>query len=479
MRSAESNVIRSRQYSKGHYRTVRIATFSVAALVAVFCGVSAPVQAQGFGVYEQGACAMGRAGAGVASPCDDGSGLFFNPAGLAIDGTPVVSATITGIAPRGTFTNSSTNLVSTLNDRTIPVPAGYVATPIGKSAMFGLGVFAPYGLVSDWPATAEGRYLGYYSSIKSIYVQPTLSFSLSDQVRVGVGIDITHTSIELQKRVDLSTLPISGTALTFGAIGVPRGTDFADVNLTGSGNKVGAHLGVIIKATDRFSIGARYLMKQSVSISNGQIATQQINTGLTLRVPLGATLPAGTPIDAIVKSAFASGGLLSNQTATTSIPLPGQFVLGVALQPTKHLKLLADYQLTQWSAFDQIVIVNQYAPTTTLVESYNDTNGVRLGAEYSVGRGVVRLGFDGHGAGAPDQTVTPVLPEASRKEFTVGAGLPLGAKMRFDVAYMYINQADRAGRSTDGGLAAPTAAVNNGTYHYNANLFSAGFVVHF
>jgi long-chain fatty acid transport protein len=458
------------------YRVSAILT--VAALTAVFCGVSAPVRAQGFGVYEQGACAMGRAGAGVASPCDDGSGMFVNPAGLALDGQRVVSATVTGIAPRGTFTNSSTNLVSTLNDRTIPVPAGYFAAPIGK-AVFGLGVFAPYGLISDWPVTAEGRYLGYYSSIKSIYVQPTLAFKLNARVMVGAGIDITHTSLELKKRVDLSTQPISGTPLTFRNIGVPPGTDFADVDLSGSGNTVGAHVGVIIKASDRFSIGARYLMKQSVSVSNGEVATQQINTGLTLRVPLGPTLPVGTPIDAIVKPAFASGGVLSNQTATTGIPMPGQFVGGVALRPTKNLTVLADYQWTQWSAFDQIVIVSQYAPTTTMVESYDDTNGVRIGAEYAVGRGVVRLGFDGHGAGAPDQTVTPLLPEASRKEFTVGAGLPLGAKMRFDVAYMYINQADRAGRSTDGGLAVPTPAVNNGMYHYDANLFSAGFVVHF
>jgi len=39
--------------------------------------------AQGFGIYEQGTCAMGRAGAGVAAPCSDGSAMFFNPAGLA------------------------------------------------------------------------------------------------------------------------------------------------------------------------------------------------------------------------------------------------------------------------------------------------------------------------------------------------------------------------------------------------------------
>ena len=41
------------------------------------------VSAQGFGVYEQGACMMGRGGAGVADPCPDGSGVFFNPAALS------------------------------------------------------------------------------------------------------------------------------------------------------------------------------------------------------------------------------------------------------------------------------------------------------------------------------------------------------------------------------------------------------------
>src|SRR5471030_2763237 len=159
--------------------TNRVVSFIVVALVGAFCGVSTSARAQGYGVYEQSACAMGRAGAGVASPCDDGSGMFFNPAGIALDGNPVVSATVTGIAPRGTFTDSSSNLVSRLNNRTIPVPTGYFAAPVGR-VVAGLGVFAPYGLVNDWPVTAEGRYLGYYSSIKSIYVQPTLAFKPND-----------------------------------------------------------------------------------------------------------------------------------------------------------------------------------------------------------------------------------------------------------------------------------------------------------
>src|SRR5713226_10534643 len=51
--------------------------------LVLFAGFPALLGAQGFGIYEQGTCAMGRAGTGVAAPCSDGSAIFFNPAGLA------------------------------------------------------------------------------------------------------------------------------------------------------------------------------------------------------------------------------------------------------------------------------------------------------------------------------------------------------------------------------------------------------------
>jgi long-chain fatty acid transport protein len=447
-------------------------------LLMAVCGAGARAHAQGYGLYEQGTCAMGRAGAGAAAPCNDGSAIFFNPAGLALVTGAVVSAEITGVAPRGTFTNSTTSLVSTLNDRTIPVPAAYAAVPIGAHAVAGVGVFTPYGLVTDWPNTSEGRFLGYFSSIKTFNVQPTIAARLGSHVLVGGGVDVTHISLELRRRVDLSTLPIAGTAVTFGALGVPSGTDFADVDLTGSGNHVGGHVGVIVKATDQVSFGARYLFRQQVDITNGEVATTQIPTNLVLRVPLPGA-PLGTPIDAIVRPVFGPGGALSNQTATTALPLPDQFVAGVAISPTPKFTLLADYQRTHWSLFDTVTIVNQFAPATVLVESYGDTDGVRVGAEYGIGRATVRGGFDVHNAGAPDQSVTPLLPEAARKEVAAGVALPLGSNARVDLAYLYVNQSDRAGRSTDGGLAVPTAAVNNGTYHYYGNLFSAGFTIHF
>jgi long-chain fatty acid transport protein len=441
-----------------------------ASLVGVL-GLAQAAVAQGYGLYEQGTCQMARAGAGVAAPCDDGSAVFFNPAGLALDVRPVVSGGVTGIAPRGTFTNTGTSLVSTLNPKTYPAPTGYFALPVGSRFVIGAGIFAPYGLTTDWPTTSEGRFLGYYSSVKSLYVQPTAAVKVTSHVLVGGGLDITHTSADLRQHVDLSTQPIPGTPLTFAAIGLPAGTDFADVRLTGSANHVGAHFGILVQANQRVSFGARYLTRQTVGIDDGSLAATQIPTNLTLRFPLGPTLPAGTPIDPIIARAFAPGGPLASQAAATSLPLPDQFVAGIAYNATPRLKLLADYQYTHWAMFDVLTVTPQTGAPQVTQEQYGDTSGVRLGGEYAAHRAIVRGGFDAHGAAAPDQTVTPRLPEAPRWELAGGVGVPADGPVRIDLAYMFAHQQDRGGRSGE--------LPNNGTYHYYANLFSAQVVIRF
>lgn len=440
---------------------------------------AAPVWAQGYGLYEQSACAMGRAGAGVAAPCDDGSSMYFNPAGLALDMKTLVSGGGTTLSPRGNFQDKNTNLVSPLSDKTYFAPNLYFSTPIGDRTVVGVGLFAPYGLSVDWPTTSQGRYVSYQSSVHSIYVQPTVAYKVNDHLLVGFGLDITHTSLELRKRVDLSVQQITGAppGVTFGAIGVPAGTDFADVDLTGGSTHAGVHVGVIVKATDQVSIGGRYMSRQTVSFPGSSIATTQIPTGLVLQAPLPG-VPAGTPIDALVAPAFAAGAPLGPQGASTTLPLPDQFVLGVAVKATDQVRVFADYQYTHWSLLDQIDIQTTVPPNQIYVLNFGDTNGFRMGAEYSLERAIVRAGFDVHGAAAPDESVTPLLPEASRFEITGGLTWPFDQHSAIHVAYMYVDQSDRAGRTVPGGLT-PTTALNNGTYHYYANLFGASFVYRF
>lgn len=55
----------------------------------------------------------------------------------------------------------------------------------------------------------------------------------------------------------------------------------------------------------------------------------------------------------------------------------------------------------------------------------------------------------------------------------------MSAKFRIDAAYMRLRQPDRAGRTTNGGKATPTAADNNGRYYFNANLFGMSLTMAF
>jgi long-chain fatty acid transport protein len=452
-----------------------------AIILSGFFASASSVFAQGYGVYEQGACAVGRGGAAVAAPCADGSGIFYNPAGLAFESGIVLSGGGSIISPRGTFTDDATGGVSSLRDRNYIAPAIYFRRDLPRRAAFGIGLFAPYGLTTDWPPESQGRFLGYKSLVETIYVQPTVAFRVHERVAVGAGLDISYLRVQLRRRLDLSTQPLPGApSLTFASVGVPEGTDFADLDVTGNKTHFGFHAGVLVRPHERFSFGARFLSGQKVDVTDGELVTQQIRTGLVTRAPLPG-IPVGTPLDSLLAPLFAQGGPLStDQGVSASLPLPAQFVAGTAVRVTEALRLLADYQFTNWSAFDRLVLTTEFAPPSIIVEDFRDSHGVRAGAEYAMSdRTTLRGGFVANTAAAPDQTVTPNLPEAARLQLTAGLGQRLADRLWLDVYYLHLFQEDRRGRTTDGGLAAPTTAVNNGRYKFHANLFGASLVFRF
>lgn len=426
--------------------------------------------AQGFAVYEQSACVSGRGGAGVAAPCNDGSAIFFNPAGIARSAGTQLSLGGTLINPRGDFT-SDTGTKGSLQQRYYQVPNLYMVHSTGKVAL-GVGMFAPYGLTTDWPLNFEGRFLGYKTSVKGLYVQPTIAYKVNDQVSIGAGVDVAYASLELNQRVDLSSQLLPNGA-PFSALGVPAGTDFANVTLSGHKWQVGYNLGFQAKATDTVSIGARYLSRQRFDVTDGSFSAYQIPTNLLLPVALGATLPKGTPIDLMVRPTFTGTGALAVQKASTGITFPDQVVAGLSLKVARKTTVLADYMFTHWALFDRIVIqrANVSAPTV-MTENYKNTHGVNLGIEHEVNQDlVVRGGFVGHSAAAPDETVTPLLPEGPRKQISGGFGLHVAGGLRADVYYMYLLQSDRRGRTVVG--------TNNGTYSFMSNLFGISFSYEF
>lgn len=446
--------------------------------------------AQGFGVYEQGACVMGRAGTGVASPCADGSTIFFNPANVA--NTPdVVSAGGTLILPRGGFTNDLTGLRSDMLDKARPVPNVYLVT--GRSfsgrvdrVAVGVGLFAPYGLTTEWPASSEARFLGYRSDIRAVYVQPTAAIRVAHRLTIGAGLDVNFAHLELRQRVDLSSqlLPPSPglpPGATFASLGVPTGTDFADADLSANKVHLGFHVGIGVKLSDWLDLGARYLARQTVGFDDGKVRIEQVPTGLVVPADLPG-IPAGTPFDLLVASQFTGAGLLTNQAASTTIRLPDQLVGGIAIRPLPRLTLLTDVQYTHWKLFDSVAISFEKLPPEVLHQDNHDVWDFRVGGEFAASPALtLRAGWYVHNGAAADYAVVPNLPEGDRSSFTLGLGTRIGRGVRIDAAYQYINQGDRRGRTVPldlsvCGATAPCAALvqeNNGLYQFHAHLIGA------
>lgn len=436
-------------------------------------GVPVALSAQGFSVNEHSTCAMGRAGTAVAAPCADGSAIFFNPAGLADGGKGhwKISAGGTLIAPTGGFTDDVTGNVSKLNSKVYPVPAIYITGGLTDKVSAGIGMFAPYGLETNWPTTSQGRFLGYKSVIRAIYVQPTVAVKLGTMVKLGAGFDFNFFHVQLRQRLDLSSQQLPAPApqgATFANLGIPVGTDFADVNLHGNATGVGYHLGAIFQPSDRVSLGLRFMSRQKITVDNATAEIAQVGTGITLASgnPLG--LPAGTPLDAVLAAQFTGTGPLQNQSGNTIIRMPEQLTGGVMVKPIDRLKLLFDVSWTNWQVFETLPINLAKLPATRIEENFGATTAWRYGAEYELTPStVIRGGYLFHNAAEPTGSVTPNLPEGARSEFTIGLGTRLTNSLHGDIAYQYINQQDRRGRTV------PFGQPDNGLFDFKANLFGA------
>ncbi len=461
---------------------------SVRYALLLLAGFPALLGAQGFGIYEQGTCSMGRAGTGVAAPCADGSAMFFNPAGLAGMTGKVATIGVTLLDVQGSFTDDIFQQQTDLDDPLLAVPQAYFAYGVTPKLGVGVGLFAPYGLETKWPTTFDGRFAGYDNILQSVYIQPTVAYRVTPQLSLGGGFDIVLGKVELNQRLDLADapVPIAGVppGTVFGQFGIAPGTDFANTHLEATKTTVAAHFGAIFKVNDQLSFGARFLTQAKFDYS-GTASFTQVPTGLIVPADIVVTptdtIHAGTPIDGLLGPAGldlfnASTGVFRSQPVTTTIKNPAMLTLGVAYKVANGWTLLGDYQLTWWSQFDTLALVfptDAYGVLSrTLYERYQNTSGFRLGAEWAKdAKWTFRGGYLYHDGAAPAETVTPLLPEGERNEFTAGTTIKLSNALSADLAYQYIRQNDRRGRTREPTTGAATTGMNNGLYTFHAHLF--------
>jgi long-chain fatty acid transport protein len=85
----------------------------------------------------------------------------------------------------------------------------------------------------------------------------------------------------------------------------------------------------------------------------------------------------------------------------------------------------------------------------------------------------LRGGFVGVQSAAPEETVTPLLPEQDRNYYTFGVGIPFMMTWALDASYAYIHTPGARGRIVERTSTTQTAAqLNSGVYGLTAHIFS-------
>ena len=448
-------------------------------LTLALLALPAAAGAQAFGLNESGSCALARGFAATASPCDDASSIYWNPGAMPRARGWTVSGGAAIIKIDGSFVQDTTGREWSGDVPTAAVPHFFVNYRGAGKLAYGLGFYVPYGLTSQWGDDFPGRFAAKKASLQTFYVQPNLSYQITPNWSIGGGPVVGHSSVELVQAIDISdrtasVLPTTPpTIITFGQLGIAKRTEFARATLKGSSTAFGVDLGLHGRLTPVWEMGVRFLSQLSFNYDDADATFEQRPTNLIL----AAGNPLGVAARPPLVAQFTGTGALTPQKVTTQIRHPAQVQVGFAYSGFPSTTVSAEYSYVGWKSFNQLPVDFQgSAPDKIIQEDYNNTSGIRLGVEHGLDGGMkLRAGFTATAAAAPDETVTPLLPEQDRALGMLGMGLPFGGRYALDATYAHIFTPGRRGR-LDERPAATTVqqavALNNGSYSLSANILS-------
>lgn len=393
-------------------------------------------RAAAFALYEHGASGLGNAYAGAAAVAEDSTTVWWNPAGMArlAKGKHLAVAGAV-IQPSTEFSNSGSvaapgrPLGSTGGDAgdTAFVPSAFFAMDFGPQWSFGVGVSVPFGLKTEYSPDWIGRFQGISSEIKTININPAVSYKVSDALSIGAGINYVNGEIET----------LTGVSLGAGGEGQNKSTV--------DGDGWGFNIGVLFSLSPATRFGVHYRSSVELELD-------------------GDTTFTGTP--ALPQ--------LSNGSVKLDVETPDSLAFSVAHRVNDRLELLGDVTWWQWSKIDRVPLVRTSGslsgtPVSTFVFAFEDTYRVSVGGNYKLNPAwMLKFGF------AYDQTPVPSaeqrtvrLPDNDRYWFSAGAKWQMSRAGALDFGYTYIKADDADIRNNQ----QPTAGFVSGSYKADVHVF--------
>lgn len=407
---------------------------SILGFVLLSIIISQVTIAGGFQINEHGAKAMGMGGA-FSAQANDPSAIYFNPAGLGFQKGINLMLGTTLIFPSTKFIGPTPSTNETKMKSQIFYPINVYGTyEMGYGLTFGIGVYNPFGLGTEWDKDWVGRNLSVKTDLKTFFINPSIAYKLDDQLSIGIGLSYVLANVNLKFRIPTfsSLLPLTPSSLD--------GT----AELDADGNGFNFNAGILYKPMNGLSLGVSYRHTTELKLDG--------TAKFTDMQALETYFPGGD--------------------GKTTITLPYNILFGIAYDIMPELTLEADFQYVGWKSYDTLDVQIEEGPASPLgvlqkgIKSGKDWENsflIRVGGEYRMNEFSFRAGYIFDRTPQPDKSVEPMLPDADRHEVTFGLGYKLSENIDINFAYQFIMFKDRTVES-------PTNEFP-GSYKNNAHLF--------
>lgn len=382
-------------------------------LVILVCLLPASmVMAAGFSIGEFGARSASMGNATVAHAYD-ASTLFYNPAGLGfLEGAQLYGG-VSVIFSSAKFVGASPAFSDTVYDAKKQVfpPIGFYGTyRFSEKFAAGLSITTPFGLGLAWEDDFPGRFISRDVTLQTFYITPVAAYTINPNLSVSAGVDVVMSHVNLQRNLLLfNSAP--GT-----------GTEVGEVELDGGGDPaVGFIAGVMYKG-ERLGLGFMYRHKVTLKFNDAS-AKFKVYDDID---------PAG--VGAVAK------GLFVDQKGSAEINIPNYFTVGIYYKLLENLGAEIAYAWYGWSTFEKIDLVfEDDRLNQTIPEDYKNEYQLRFGAHYDVNESFqIRAGYIYDRTPQPIESVSPLLPDDTRSDFTFGVGYTTG-KFKIDAGYMFVD----------------------------------------
>ena len=390
--------------------------------------------ASGFQLLEQNASGMGNAFAGSAAVAENASTIYYNPAGMTQLQSVEVSGGVAAVGPSFKFHDKGSNVGSLAGTGEGGDAGGWAALPNGYSSWgltrdlyLGVGVGAPFGLKTEYDDRWLGAAQAQLFEIKTININPSLAYRVSDKVSLGAGIN--------WQRLEATYKRLGSTS----PLGVTR-----QVKLTLDDDSWGWNVGALFTLSPTTKVGVSYRS----AIKHETEGQTDVN------------------------------GAKSNDSKA-SIKLPDTAILSVTQQISDKWQMLGDVSWTGWSSIPKVDIMNATANSLAQIlnTDFRDAWRVALGANYKYNDAwKLKFGI------AYDQT--PVkrattrlvsLPDNDRVWLSFGTQWTPNKASRLDlgVSYIYVRESKV---NNDQTAPLPIGAANRGHVvgDYEGNIWILG-----